>query len=215
MIKILFCCAFLKKKKKAYSCGTCLEIHTQAEMGTSQSLRPAWSTMQVPGQPGQHRETLYGKKWRGRNMWFWNLVYVRASVLTWFMVLERYTAGDFSTAARDPQNSGAIQTVASLWKQRACSLFRNIQPPWESTSYGTHPFSGSFKPGNSMFSVSGMLTGLFLLVRMAVRCRHEIAWQCVLAGYCGSVFVPTVLFRCSTGSCKIRFPREICSSPRP
>jgi hypothetical protein len=38
------------------------------ETGGSLSPRPAWSTMQVPGQPGQHRETLYGKKWRGRNM---------------------------------------------------------------------------------------------------------------------------------------------------
>jgi hypothetical protein len=62
MIKILFCCAFLKKKKKAYSCGTCLEIHTQAEMGTSQSLRPAWSTMQVPGQPWLHRKPYLKKQ---------------------------------------------------------------------------------------------------------------------------------------------------------
>ena len=30
----------------------------KAEAGDSLSLRPAWSTEQVPGQPGLHRETL-------------------------------------------------------------------------------------------------------------------------------------------------------------
>jgi hypothetical protein len=33
----------------------------EAEAGGFLSLRPAWSTEQVPGQPGLHRETLSGK----------------------------------------------------------------------------------------------------------------------------------------------------------
>jgi len=36
----------------------------EAEAGRSVSLRPAWSTEQVPGQPGIHRETLSWKKGR-------------------------------------------------------------------------------------------------------------------------------------------------------
>jgi hypothetical protein len=34
----------------------------EAEAGRFLSSRPAWSTKQVPGQPGLHRETLYQKK---------------------------------------------------------------------------------------------------------------------------------------------------------
>ena len=34
----------------------------EAEAGGFLSSRPAWSTEWVPGQPGLHRETLYGKK---------------------------------------------------------------------------------------------------------------------------------------------------------
>jgi hypothetical protein len=33
----------------------------EAEAGASLSLRPAWSTEKIPGQPGLHRETLSGK----------------------------------------------------------------------------------------------------------------------------------------------------------
>jgi hypothetical protein len=33
----------------------------EAEAGRFLSLRPAWSTKGVPGQPGLHRETLAGK----------------------------------------------------------------------------------------------------------------------------------------------------------
>ena len=33
----------------------------EAEAGRSLSVRPAWSTEKVPGQPGPHRETLYQK----------------------------------------------------------------------------------------------------------------------------------------------------------
>jgi hypothetical protein len=34
----------------------------EAEAGGFLSLRPAWSTKRVPGQPGLYRETLYKKK---------------------------------------------------------------------------------------------------------------------------------------------------------
>jgi hypothetical protein len=34
----------------------------EAEAGGFLSLRPAWSSEQVPGQPGLHRETLSGGK---------------------------------------------------------------------------------------------------------------------------------------------------------
>jgi hypothetical protein len=34
----------------------------EAEAGGFLSLRPAWSTERVPGQPGPHRETLSQKK---------------------------------------------------------------------------------------------------------------------------------------------------------
>jgi hypothetical protein len=34
----------------------------EAEAGGSLSLRPAWSTQRVPGQPGLHKETLPRKK---------------------------------------------------------------------------------------------------------------------------------------------------------
>jgi hypothetical protein len=34
----------------------------EAETGRSLSLRPAWFTERVPGQPGLHRETMSGNK---------------------------------------------------------------------------------------------------------------------------------------------------------
>jgi hypothetical protein len=34
----------------------------EAKVGGSLSLRPAWSTEKVPGQPGLHRETMCQKK---------------------------------------------------------------------------------------------------------------------------------------------------------
>jgi hypothetical protein len=46
----------------------CLAVHTfnpntgEAEAGGFLSLRPAWSTKQVPGQPGLYRETLSRNK---------------------------------------------------------------------------------------------------------------------------------------------------------
>ena len=54
------------KKEKTLGCGGA-HFKSQAESGRSLSLRPAWSTEWVPGQPWIHRETLSRKNKNNNN----------------------------------------------------------------------------------------------------------------------------------------------------
>jgi hypothetical protein len=57
-----YICIYLFKKSQAVVVHAFNPSTWEAEAGGFLSLRPAWSTERVPGQPGLYRETLSRKK---------------------------------------------------------------------------------------------------------------------------------------------------------